>query len=121
MDDPALLPASPIRETYAARRDGYITRIEPRAIGKAIVAMGGGRQRTDDKVDLGVGFRIGVEPGDRVRTGDPLATIHAANSGQVAIGRAALDSAMAIADEPGEAPLPLVSHRMTKDGTEVLS
>ncbi|MSR06579.1 MAG: thymidine phosphorylase [Gemmatimonadetes bacterium] len=120
VDDPGLLPGAPMRETYTSPRNGYVTRIEPRAIGRAIVAMGGGRQKVEDKVDFGVGFRIGVSPGDKVRKGDPLATIHANTAEQVQIARTALDAAFSIADEAGEPPLPLISHRLSKKGVEVL-
>ena len=120
IDDPGLLPASPVRETFTASRNGYVTRIEPRAIGRAIVAMGGGRQKVEDTVNFGVGFRIGVEPGHKVRKGDPLATIHAADDAGVRVGRAALESALVIGDRLDETPLPLVSHRLSKAGMEVL-
>src|SRR6185503_20573116 len=120
VDDPKLLPSAPVHETYTASRNGFVTRIEPRAIGRAIVAMSGGRQKVEDKVDFGVGFLIGVSPGDKVRKGDPLATIHANNADQVQLARTALDTAFAIADEAGEPPLPLASHRLTKSGVEVL-
>ena len=120
IDDPGLLATAPVREAFTASRDGFITRIEPRIIGRAIVAMGGGRQKVEDTVDFGVGFRIAAKPGDKVRKGDPFATIDAADAAGVKIGRAALESAIIIADQPGEPSLPLVSHRISKNGTEVL-
>ena len=118
VDDPERLPRAPVQESYTASRDGFITRIEPRAIGRAIVALGGGRQKVEDKVDFGVGFEIPAKPGNTVKKGETLATIHANTAEQVKLARAALDVAITIADQKGEPPLPLVSHRITKEGTE---
>jgi pyrimidine-nucleoside phosphorylase len=121
VDDPDRLPRAPVAEAHRASRDGFVTGIEPRAIGRAIVAMGGGRQKVEDKVDFGVGFEIPAKPGDKVKKGEVLATIHANNAEQVKLARAALDAAITIADKRGDSPLPLVSHRLTKQGTEVLT
>ena len=43
MDDPDLLPHAARTETVIAERSGVIMGVEPRTIGRAIVAMGGGR------------------------------------------------------------------------------
>jgi pyrimidine-nucleoside phosphorylase len=114
-----LLPRSPLRETYAAPSSGVVGRVEPRVIGKAIVAMGGGRQRTDDRVDHGVGFEITAKPGDRVQAGQPLALIHAADEGTARIARAALDEAIRISPRARK-PLPLISHRVGPGGVDIL-
>jgi thymidine phosphorylase len=74
-----------------------------------------------EPVDPAVGFSITVRPGDRVERGEPLASIHARDAAGLAAGRAALDAAVRIADEAGESPLPLVSHRVTAAGVESLA
>ena len=58
--------------------------------------------------------------GDAVRAGDALATIHARDAAGLDAGRRALDEAVRITDE-APAPLPLVSHRVTAAGVEVLA
>jgi pyrimidine-nucleoside phosphorylase len=74
----------------------------------------------DDKLDLSVGFVITARPGDWVEQGEPLATIFARDRFGVESGRATLRSAILIADE-ADPPLPLVSHRVTDAGAELLA
>jgi pyrimidine-nucleoside phosphorylase len=117
MDDAAVLPQASACELYDAPRRGFVARVEPRAVGRGIVALGGGRQRVEDTVDPAVGFVITAKPGDWVEEGEPLATVFARDAAGVDTGRAALREAISIADE-AEPPLPLVSHRITIEGVE---
>jgi pyrimidine-nucleoside phosphorylase len=117
MDDPAVLPQASACELYDAPRRGFVARVEPRAVGRGIVALGGGRQRVEDTVDPSVGFVITAKPGDWVEQGEPLATVFARDATGIDAGRAALREAITIADE-AEPPLPLVSHRVTIEGVE---
>jgi pyrimidine-nucleoside phosphorylase len=117
VDDPALLPQAAECRIFAAPRDGVIARIEPRAIGHGIIALGGGRTRVEDTVDPSVGFVITARPGDIVRAGEPLATVFARDPDGLVRGLAVLDGAIVVADE-AEPPLPLISHRVTEVGVE---
>jgi pyrimidine-nucleoside phosphorylase len=120
-DDPALVvPVAAIREPYLSPRDGVVHRVEPRAVGKGITAMGGGRTKMADAIDPSVGFQILAKPGDRVTRGQPLATILARDEGCAAAGRAALDAAFVVGD--GEVRRrALISHRVTGAGVERLA
>ena len=120
-DDPALVvPAAKVREAYLSPRDGVVHRVEPRAVGKGITAMGGGRTKMGDVIDPAVGFQLLAKPGDRVTRGQPLATILARDETCAAVGRSALDAAFVVGD--GEiARRPLVSHRVTAAGVERLA
>lgn len=117
VDDPSVLPQAAECELFAAPRRGFVARVDPKAIGRAIVEMGGGRTRVDDVVDPSVGFVVTARPGDWVEAGEPLATIFSRDRAGISIGRQALRSALVIADE-AEPPLPLVSHRVTVHGPE---
>jgi pyrimidine-nucleoside phosphorylase len=119
VDDPALLPQSKEVELFAAPRRGFVARVEPRAVGRGITALGGGRATMEDKLDLSVGFVISARPGDWVEQGEPLATIFARDRAGIEVGRSALRAAILIADE-ADPPLPLVSHRVTGTGVELL-
>jgi pyrimidine-nucleoside phosphorylase len=119
VDDPALLPQAAEVELFAAPRRGFISRVEPRAVGRGITALGGGRTTMEDRLDLSVGFMITARPGDWVEQGEPLASIFARDRAGVESGRAALRNAITIADE-ADPPLPLVSHRVTAVGVEQL-
>jgi pyrimidine-nucleoside phosphorylase len=117
VDDPSLLPQAREVEIFSAPRAGVIARVEPRAVGRGVTALGGGRTRMEDAIDPSVGFVIRARPGDVVRVGEPLATIFARDEAGIAAGMASLAEAFVIAEE-AEPPLPLVSHRVTLGGVE---
>ena len=73
------LQRAPVIRPVPTANGGTVRRIDIRALGFAIVAMGGGRQRLDDEIDHPVGLTDVIAPGDTVETGAPLATIHAAS------------------------------------------
>ncbi len=118
VDDPAVLPQALHVELCAAPRRGFVARVEPRLVGRGIIALGGGRTTMEDAIDPSVGFVISAKPGDWVEAGEPLATVFAADRAGIETGRSALRSAITIADE-ADPPLPLVSHRVTARGAEV--
>jgi len=115
VDDPALLPQAEACELFEAPRRGIIARVEPRAVGEGIIALGGGRRRMEDEIDPTVGFVITAKPGDRVAKGEPLATIFAKDAAGIAAGANALGEAIEISDA-SPTPLPLISHRATRRG-----
>ena len=117
VDDPSLLPQAAACEVFAADRDGVVVQVEPRAVGRGITALGGGRLRVEDRIDPAVGFVITARPGDVVRAGEPLATIFARDEAGIAAGREALTAAIRVGEE-ADPPLPLVSHRVTEAGVE---
>jgi pyrimidine-nucleoside phosphorylase len=115
-----VLPQPKIREPYRAPRDGVLRRMNALMIGHGITALGGGRETMEDRLDHSVGFTIHKIPSDPVKAGDVLVTINAADAAGVAAGKAALDDAVVIGDEPLTLP-PLMSHRVTARGVEKLS
>ena len=121
VEDPAVLPQALAVEVYSAARTGVVQRVEPRTIGRAIIALGGGRRTVDDSVDPTVGFVITVKPGDKVLEGEPIASVFAKDADGIRTGFDALAAAIVIGDKLTEKPLPLVSHRVTRAGVEELS
>ncbi len=119
VEDPSILPQAGAVEVYRARAAGTIARVEPRRIGQAIIELGGGRRTLEDTIDPAVGFVITVKPGDRVSAGEPIASVFARDAAGIAVGCAALDEAIQIGD--AAAPLPLISHRVTRHGVEALA
>lgn len=118
VDQPSRLPTAPVVEAVVADRDGVVVEVAPRPIGHAIVALGGGRSRTDDLIDAAVGFRVFAKPGNQVARGEPLAIIHARTKDQLEPAARALRGAIRIGD--AASPPPLVSHRVTRDGVEIV-
>jgi thymidine phosphorylase len=100
---PTVVPAEPLEA-------GTVAAVDVRAVGLAIVALGGGRARETDLVDPSVGLTDVAAPGERVGPGErPLALVHAAD--EAAAGRAAeaLRAAYTVsADGPSDAPPPVL-------------
>jgi pyrimidine-nucleoside phosphorylase len=119
VDDPAVLPQAPVTRVWRAPRGGVVTAVEPRRIGRGVVALRGGRTRLDDSVDPRTGFVITARPGQRVSRDEPLATIHGATEEDGDLGAAVLNEAIQIADEMQGMPLPLISHRVTAAGVQI--
>ena len=115
VDDPSVLPQAGACELFLAPRAGVVACVEPRAVGRGVTALGGGRTRIEDSVDPSVGFVITAKPGDVVQNGEPLATVFARDRAGIDAGLTTLRRAIAIADE-AERPLPLISHRVTSAG-----
>ncbi len=120
LDDRGILPAAPYRRAVEADEDGRVIRVEPRTIGNAIVAMGGGRTRMTDEVDPVVGFEIEVKPGEPVSRGQVVATVHGRRAEDLDIGVRAVRSAILIESAASPSPLPLISHRVSESGVEPL-
>jgi len=114
------LAAAPVRVVFEAARGGVVQRVEPRVIGRAITALGGGRTKVEDTIDASVGFLVHTRPGATVRAGDPLVTILARDAAGAETARDALTRAISVGDAP-PVRRPLVSHRVTAGGVEELA
>lgn len=113
MDKPAThLPATPIIRPVLAGQAGQISAIDTRAIGLAVVAMGGGRTRAEDEIDHGVGLTELAELGMRVETDTPLARVHARSEAQFEAAAQTLRAAYAIGQE-SPPDVPLIAERIT--------
>jgi pyrimidine-nucleoside phosphorylase len=119
VNDPSALPQAGAVEIFEAETRGFVTRVEPRAIGRAVVEMGGGRRALGDEIDPSVGFVITVKPGAHVAAGEPIASIFARDAAGIAVGIAALKEAISIGEK--EPLSSLVSHRVTAEGIEMLA
>ena len=75
--DPSILPRAPVETPVRADRPGFVGRIDSRALGMLLVAMGGGRTLMEDTIDHAVGIRLLRKAGDRIAAGEVLAIIEA--------------------------------------------
>ena len=103
----AQLPRAPLCVPVPAARAGHVGEIDVRALGWAVVALGGGRVRPGDVVDPRVGLAGIVGRGAVVQAGEPLAWVHAADANAAAAAVTAVQQAMSIADA-APPPLPLI-------------
>jgi len=120
LEDPSVLPQAGAVEVFMAPGTGVVQRVDPRIIGRAVVQLGGGRTQVEDAVDPTVGFVITVKPGDKVLAGEPIASVFAKDPAGIKLGFDSLTQAIVIGDKLKEKPLPLISHRVTKSGVEIL-
>ena len=104
-----LAPAPVIRDVPAPQA-GSVAAINTRAVGTAVVHLGGGRLKGGDPVDPRVGFSALAAPGDRVGPGAPLARVHAATEASAEAAIAALQAAYSLGEAP--LPAPLVQERI---------
>ncbi len=73
------LVAAPVQKPVLAAADGWLGSCDARAIGMSVIDLGGGRRRPQDKIDHRVGFSDLLPLGTKVRKGDRIATVHAAD------------------------------------------
>ena len=71
------LPGAKVEIAVKADRNGYVSAVETRDIGVAVVALGGGRRKAEDAIDHTVGVTRLLPVGAEVRQGDALAIVHA--------------------------------------------
>lgn len=71
------LPEASYQQAILPATEGFLSAIDTRAIGEAVIALGGGRRRLDDELDLSVGFDEVAPVGTEVGPERPLAIVHA--------------------------------------------
>jgi pyrimidine-nucleoside phosphorylase len=72
IDDYTRMPHAPAEHVLRAETDGFVTDLDAGLIGRAVVVLGGGRDKVDDEIDPAVGIMIPATVGDAVRAGDPV-------------------------------------------------
>ncbi|GAC1448456.1 MAG: pyrimidine-nucleoside phosphorylase [Ktedonobacterales bacterium] len=93
IEEPARLPAAPVRQMIVAPRAGYVVAIDAERVGQASVQLGAGRARKGDPIDHAVGLVLLAKVGDRVEAGQPVIEVHArTTSAAEAIGPALRES-----------------------------
>jgi len=70
------LPLAPASHLLA-EKTGFVEAIDCETIGRCVVEMGGGRQRSSDSIDPTVGLHLHVRIGDSVEKGQPLISFYA--------------------------------------------
>jgi thymidine phosphorylase len=102
------LRAAPVVRAVEPARSGVVAAVDVRAVGMAVVGLGGGRARETDPVDHSVGFTEVAALGERVGPGDrPLAVVHARDEASADRAAGALRDAFTLGDVAGQ-PVPIV-------------
>ena len=117
-DHPERLPVAAIQRAVRAERAGRVTAIDPLEIALAAKALGAGRDRKDEPIDLAVGIVLQKKVGDRVGIGESLAIIHGSDGAAVDNISSRVSAAFSIG--PEAEPRPLLLRRVTASGIERL-
>ncbi len=90
------LPEAPV--TRAVRAQGVVTAMDTRAIGNAIIELGGGRRQVGEDLDLAVGLTDIAAIGDTVDGERPLAVVHARSETDADLAEANLKAAIEVGE-----------------------
>jgi len=110
-DDPRRLPTAQIQQPLVAEQAGYLVRLDALEVARASIALGAGRERKGDPIDLAVGVVVQAKVGDRLAAGQPIAIVHANDSATLAAAERILRGAIGVASEPVPLP-PLIRERI---------
>lgn len=98
--------------TIQAMRSGYVGAVDAEKVGRAAMLLGAGRERAGDRIDPLAGVTLAASVGDRVTTGQPLATLErSVNPDGLEACAAQMLAAFTIAPEP-PANDPLIIERV---------
>ncbi|SEC40490.1 thymidine phosphorylase [Rhizobiales bacterium GAS191] len=101
----AHLASAPFRHEVTPGRRGFVTAIDTRALGLAVIGLGGGRTRPQDLIDPAVGLTQLAGIGADLSPNTPLAVVHARDEAGAIAAAATLRAAYTIGDiaPPGSA------------------
>jgi thymidine phosphorylase len=111
-DPDASLPTARERHDVVADASGVLDRLDALAVGVAAWRLGAGRARKEDPVQAGAGVVMHAKPGDSVRAGEPLLTLHTDDADRIPRALEALSDAWTIGATSSTAALPLIIDRV---------
>jgi pyrimidine-nucleoside phosphorylase len=109
------LPVAPVRLPVLSSGDGYVSAIDALEVGLAGLELGVGRKRKEDRIDAAAGIVIEAPVGSRVRSGSPLAVVHARSEELARSVMPRLLSAWRLSEHEVQRP-PHVLARVDRDG-----
>lgn len=114
-DPDATLPVARESEQVLAESDGVLTTLDAYAVGVAAWRLGAGRARKEDPVQAGAGVEMHVKPGDRVRAGQLLLTLHTDTPERFARAHDALAGGVVVEPDGVAGARPLLLGRIAAD------
>ncbi|AKH17315.1 MULTISPECIES: thymidine phosphorylase [Deinococcus] len=111
VDDVSKFDVAPGRADVTAPESGFVAGIDALSVGRAVLVLGGGRERKGEAIDHGVGVELLRKPGEAVRAGEPVLRIyHRGGRGLDAATRLLTEGLTLGAQAP--APEPLILDRV---------
>ncbi|CAH0532818.1 Thymidine phosphorylase [Vibrio stylophorae] len=105
------LDKAPIIRPVFAEQQGFVHSMDTRALGMAVVGLGGGRRVASDSIDFAVGLNQCITLGQQADSNTPLAMVHARTEAQWQQAAQAVRDAVVLADSAPE-QLPEVYERI---------
>lgn len=107
----AYLPHAAIVKPLYAEHAGYVSAMQTRNLGLAIIGLKGGRIRADQKLDYATGFSEFCQIGDYVDNQKPLCFIHAQTEEDWKIAAAEIKKNLIISENPPQ-PNPTIIEKI---------
>lgn len=115
-DPDAKLPVAKETLIVTAESSGFILGMDAMKVGMAVWRLGAGRTRQGEAVQLAAGIEIHAKPGERIKQGAPLFTLHTDTPEAFVRAQESLVDSVVIGDLPASGKLdrlPLVVERIT--------
>jgi pyrimidine-nucleoside phosphorylase len=107
VDDTSRLPSAKLTHVIGAKRTGHITSTDALLVGRTAVALGAGRNKKSDTVDLSAGILLHKKPGDQVTAGEAVMELRYNDPSRLDAALHLASQAIVIGDQPPP-PAPLV-------------
>ena len=96
--DTTLLPQAPLQLELVSKEAGYVKALQADSVGRACLALGGGRATKESEIDLSVGVWLHKKVGDYVNLNERILTIHARDEVSAQDARAILEESYQFSD-----------------------
>jgi thymidine phosphorylase len=105
------LAGAPVRHPVLLPEAGHIRAIDARALGLAVIGLGGGRTSHEEGIDHAVGLTEVKGLGEPTHPHEPFAIVHARSEEAARSAAEAIAAAVTVGD-PGSRPSPLIHGRI---------
>ncbi len=118
--DTSKFDVAPFRREVLAEESGYISAMNAERVGIASVALGAGREKKGDPIDMAAGIILERKTGDYVEKGEVLATLLTSDEKRLDDGERIFREALSFGHEQPVLE-PLFFARVSRDGVEKLA
>ena len=117
--DTSKFDAASFRREVLAKESGYMSAMNAERVGIASVALGAGREKKGDPIDMAAGIILERKTGDYVEKGEVLATLLTSDEKRLDDGERIFREALSFGPEQPSLE-PLFFARVSRDGVEKL-
>lgn len=111
VDHPERLDVAPGRAEIVAPASGFVERVDALAVGRAVLVLGGGRERKGEAIDHGVGVELLRKPGEAVQAGEAVLRLYHREGRGLDAARALLEAGLTVTGAVPQAQ-PLILDRV---------